>query len=158
LSTTLREKGKVLVRRNPQVQKERKFNPEPNPGNRFISRDNRKSNKTYAEQTEGIDKSELDRRKAAGECQRCAWPGDRKGAHKTMDCYRWKRMEKGTAPFPKPKAYQQLKVGAYNQQEEVSEDDPIDLYTTNEEDCSDSEDEGISDSEEECLEDEESDS
>jgi len=32
----------------------------------------KKSGKTYAEQTEGIDKSELDRRKAAGECQSCA--------------------------------------------------------------------------------------
>jgi len=37
-----------------------------------------KSNKTYAEQTEGINKSELDRRKKAGECQRCAWPADRR--------------------------------------------------------------------------------
>jgi len=53
---------------------------------KFKQRD--KSNKTYAEQTEGIDKSELDRRKPAGECQRCAWPGDRKGVHKTMDCFR----------------------------------------------------------------------
>jgi hypothetical protein len=30
---------------------------------------NNKSKKTYAEQTEAIDKSELDRRKVAGECQ-----------------------------------------------------------------------------------------
>jgi len=75
-----------------------------------------KSNKTYAEQTEGIEKSELDRRKAAGECQRCAWPSDRKGNHKTMDCFRWARKEVGTAPFPKAKEYQKLKVGAYDQQ------------------------------------------
>jgi hypothetical protein len=43
------------------------------PNQRFKPKN--KSNKTYAEQTEGIDKSELDQRKTAGECQRCAWPG-----------------------------------------------------------------------------------
>jgi hypothetical protein len=59
--------------------------------------------KSFGTQTEGIDGSELRRRKAAGECQRCAWPRDRKGSHKTLDCFRWKRVEKGTAPFPKRK-------------------------------------------------------
>jgi hypothetical protein len=57
--------------------------------------------KTFGTQTQGIDGSELSRRKAAGECQRCAWPQDRKGSHRTIDCYRWKRLHKGTAPFPK---------------------------------------------------------
>jgi hypothetical protein len=61
--------------------------------------------KTFGTQTEGIDGSELRRRKAAGECQRCAWPQDRKGSHKTLDCFRWKKLEKGTAPFPKKKNY-----------------------------------------------------
>jgi hypothetical protein len=61
----------------------------------------RKPIKTFGTQTEGIDGSELRRRKAAGECQRCAWPNDTKGSHKTIDCFRWKRVEKGTAPFPK---------------------------------------------------------
>jgi hypothetical protein len=61
--------------------------------------------KTFGTQTEGIDGNELRRRKAAGECQRCAWPRDRKGSHKTLDCFRWKRLEKGTAPFPKKKIY-----------------------------------------------------
>jgi hypothetical protein len=50
--------------------------------------------KTYGTQTEGIEGSELRRRKAAGECQRCAWPQDRRGSHKTLDCFRWKRLEK----------------------------------------------------------------
>jgi hypothetical protein len=59
--------------------------------------------KTHGTQTEGIDGNELRRRLAAGECQRCAWPRDRKGSHKTLDCFRWKRLEKGTAPFPKKK-------------------------------------------------------
>jgi hypothetical protein len=59
--------------------------------------------KSFGNQTEGIEGSELRRRKAAGECQRCAWPRDRKGSHKTLDCFRWKRLEKGTAPYPKKK-------------------------------------------------------
>jgi len=63
----------------------------------------KKSIKTFGTQTEGIDGSEIRRRKAAGECQCCAWPQDRKGSHKTLDCFHWKRLEKGTAPFPKKK-------------------------------------------------------
>lgn len=57
--------------------------------------------KTYQTQTDRIGKSELDRRKAAGECQHCAWPKDKKGSHKTLDCFHWKQLDKGTAPFPK---------------------------------------------------------
>lgn len=72
----------------------------------------KKSGKTYVEQTEGIDSAELNRRKAAGECQRCAWPADREESHKTMDCFRWSRKEKGTAPFLKAKVHQNLNVGA----------------------------------------------
>jgi hypothetical protein len=106
---------------------------------RFDKKSKNKSNKTYAEQTEGIDKSELDRRKAAGECQRCAWPGDRKGAHKTMDCFRWARKEVGTAPFPKAKEYQKFKVGACDQEEDSESE--IDLYTTDT-GSSDEDDEG----------------
>jgi hypothetical protein len=72
--------------------------------NRQVSRVlKKKALRTFGTQTEGIDGSELRRRKAAGECQRCALPQDRKGSHKTIDCFRWKRLEKGTAPFPKKK-------------------------------------------------------
>jgi len=56
--------------------------------------------KTFGTQTKGIDGSELRRRKAAGVCQRCACPQERKGSHKTLDCYRGQRLEKGTAPIP----------------------------------------------------------
>jgi hypothetical protein len=63
----------------------------------------RKNKKTFGTQTEGIDGSELRRRNAARQCQRCAWPQNMKGIHKTLDCFRWKRLEKGTAPFPKKK-------------------------------------------------------
>jgi len=51
--------------------------------------------------TEGIDRTEIDRRKAAGECLRCAWPGDRKGAHQIKTCHREIRLEKGTATTKK---------------------------------------------------------
>jgi hypothetical protein len=77
--------------------------------NRQVSRivkrkaNKKKPIKTFGTQTEGIDSNELRRRKAAGECQRCAWPQHRKGSHKTLDCFRWKRLDKGTAPFPKKK-------------------------------------------------------
>ena len=46
---------------------------------------------------EGIDSSELSRRKAAGECLRCAWPSSRKGAHRVKDCRRPTKLDKGTA-------------------------------------------------------------
>jgi len=59
--------------------------------------------KSYKDQVKGINRSELARRKAAGECQRCAWPGDRKGAHRTLNCCRWLWKDKGTAPFHKAK-------------------------------------------------------
>jgi hypothetical protein len=59
--------------------------------------------KTFSTQAQGIDSSELQRSKAAGEYHGCAWPQDRKGSHKMIDCFRWKRLEKGTALFPKQK-------------------------------------------------------
>jgi len=55
---------------------------------------------------------------------RCGWPADRKGNHKTMDCYRPVKTDKGTANFPKAKEYQKLRVGAYE-----LEEDQKDLYT-----------------------------
>jgi len=57
--------------------------------------------KNYKTQTEGIEVSELRRRKAANKCQRWAWPQEMKRAHKTIDCFWWPRLEKGMAPFPK---------------------------------------------------------
>jgi hypothetical protein len=88
------QERKAIGRKNRQVSKvvKRKANK-------------KKPIKTFGTQTEGIDGSELRRRKAAGECQRCAWPTDRKGSHKTLDCFRWKRVEKGTAPLPKNTRY-----------------------------------------------------
>jgi len=62
-----------------------------------------------------------------------------------MDCFRWAKKETGTAPFPKAKEYQKVKIGAYDQESEV------DLYTTDNdsEDFSDSGDREISEDEQE---------
>lgn len=56
---------------------------------------------------------------------------------------RWATKEVGTAPFPKAKEYQQLKIGAYNQEEDSESD--IDLYATDE--GSSDEDQQVSESE-----------
>jgi hypothetical protein len=91
-----KQERKALGRRNRQVSRVVK---------RKAKKEAKRKLKTFGTQTEGIEGSELRRRKAAGECQRCAWPQDRKGSHKTLDCIRWKRVEKGTAPFPKNTRY-----------------------------------------------------
>jgi len=69
-----------------------------------------KSSKTYAEQTEGIDKSELDRRQAAGECPRCAWPADRKRSRKTMIATDGQGRTKERLLSQKPKEIRSLKL------------------------------------------------
>jgi hypothetical protein len=85
-----KQEKKAIGRKNRQVS-------------RVVKRNVEKKLKAFGTQTEGIDGDELRRRKAAGQCQRCAWPRDRKGSHKTLDCFRWKRLEKGTQPVPKKK-------------------------------------------------------
>jgi len=72
----------------------------PQQASRVIKRQAKKPIKTFGTQTQGIDGSELRRWKAAGECQCCARPQDRKGGHKTLDCHREIRKKKGTADFP----------------------------------------------------------
>jgi len=77
---------------------------------RKARKQNEESVKTFETQTVGITGSEFWQRQAACECQRCAWPDHRKGAHKTNDCIRWIWKEEGTAPFPEAKQSQQLKA------------------------------------------------
>jgi len=57
-----------------------------------------------------IDEPEIQRRKEAGECLRCAWPADRKGFHRVKDCNRPIKLVEGTAAFPKSKKYQQQPI------------------------------------------------
>ena len=80
--------------------------------------------KTYEQMIEGVPEEEVKRRRAAKECLRCAWPSDRKGAHGTMKCFQNVKVTSGTADFVKPKTYQKMKVGGYDQ----LEDEPIDNY------------------------------
>jgi len=72
----------------------------------------RKEDSSFKEKIEGISGDELDRRRKEKECLRCAWPADRKGKHKTKDCYRPIKLDKGTADFPKARAYQKMRIGA----------------------------------------------
>ena len=85
-------------------------------------RSERSPKKDYAK-TEGIEPSEVQRRKAVGECLRCAWPSDRKGSHRVKDCIRPIKLDKGTASYPKAKEYQKMKVAAMKlRDKEESED------------------------------------
>jgi hypothetical protein len=59
-----------------------------------------------------------------------------------MDCFRWAKKDVGTAPFPKAKEYQKLKVGAYDQEEDSESE--IDLYTTDDGTSEEEEDDGTS--------------
>jgi len=98
-------------------------------------RSERRSNKDN-KKTEGIESSEIERRKSAGECLRCAWPSDRKGTHRVKDCVRPIKLDKGTASYPKSKEYQKMKVAAMQQEESEDEDSQ-----TSESDSDDSGDE-----------------
>ena len=101
--------------------------------------------------TEGIDPSEISRRKASGECLRCAWPSDRKGTHKVKDCQRPIKLNKGTASFPKPKDYQRMKVAGIELNNDDSEGSESDETSDNSPDSSSDESESSEESERECL-------
>jgi hypothetical protein len=65
-----------------------------------------------------------------------------------MDCFRWAKKDVGTAPFPKAKEYQKLRVGAYHQEGDSHSE--IDLYMSDDEESdgeSDEESDGESDEE-----------
>jgi len=119
-------------------------------------------------QTEGIEPSEIERRKAAGECHSCAWPADRKGNHRVKDCLRPIKLDKGTATYPKAKVYQKIKVAGIqsdsreeleleeeNSSEELeSEDDSSDSDGSDSEELGEEESEGEN-FDEECVQQEE---
>jgi hypothetical protein len=81
----------------------------------------RRSTKDYSK-TDGIEPSEKERRKAAGECLRCAWPSDRKGSHWVTYCIRPIKLDKGTACYPKAKEYSKMKIAGMKLRED-SEDE-----------------------------------
>jgi hypothetical protein len=82
--------------------------------------------------TDGIDTSEIQRRRSWGECLRCAWPADRKGFHRVKECRRPIKLDKGTAIYPTVKGVTKVK----NQQPSVEEDSSED--TSSEESSDDS--------------------
>jgi len=55
-----------------------------------------------------------------------------------MDCFRLARKEVGTAPFPKAKQDQKLKIEAYNQKENLESE--IDLSKTDDQESDESQD------------------
>jgi hypothetical protein len=77
-----------------------------------LRKKDRQSRKLAHPETAGIDSAEKERRKRTGECLRCAWPADRKGAHQVASCRRPIKLDKGTADFPKAKEYQKAKQAA----------------------------------------------
>jgi len=129
-------------------KKERRFKERS--GTRFEKkkfkkdRSERRQKKDYSK-TEGIEPSEVERRKAAGECLRCAWPSNRKGSHRVKDCVRPIKLDKGTASFPKAKEYQKMKMGGLELLDEESQSDSSE--ESDEESEEESEDDSESDSE-----------
>ena len=65
-----------------------------------------KKEKSHKE-TEGISATEIESRKAEGDCLHGAWPSDTKGAHWVKDCWRPIKFNHGTASFAVRKQYQQ---------------------------------------------------
>jgi len=90
-----------------------------------IDRSEQKSKKDSSK-TQGVEYSEIEQSRAAGECRRCTWPADRKGAHRVKDCMSPIKLDKGTASFPKPKEYQKMKIAGLevdgNEEDESSSD------------------------------------
>jgi len=76
--------------------------------------------------TVGIDEAEIQRRKEAGECLRCAWPSDRKGTHRVKSCIRPIKVTKGTAPFPKAEQYLQQPITGEASSDAISSEDSSD--------------------------------
>jgi len=118
-------------------------------------KENRSGSNLDFTKTEGVDPSELSRRRAAGECVRCAWHADQKGTHKVRDCQRPAKLDKGTASLPKPKEYQKIKdaaVGLHSEGSEGSESSEDSSSTESTYESDDSDDSGDSgDSQGECL-------
>ena len=121
LKATLRTYGKRFTNNNKSNQRTRKkdrseklqkcsWDVSRAEQNKFKNhRSERRSNKDFSK-TEEIESSEIEPRKAAGECLWCVSPGEEKGSHRVKDCMRPIKWDKGTASYPKPKIYQKMKV------------------------------------------------
>ena len=147
LSRFRRKDEKDYPKKSGKFGKTNRSNRRTNQSNEKPERSSKKFKKNRPERdnskTEGIDSSELSRRRAAGECLRCAWPSDRKGAHRVADCRRPIKLDKGTAALPKAKDYQKMRVAGMQLESdsEESEDSSSDDSQSEEEDESSEEDE-----------------
>jgi len=100
---------------------------------KVTSRASRRAAKTKVadySKTDGIDLGGINRRKLAGECLRCAWPSDRKGAHLVKSCVRPIKLDNGTTGFPKEKGYLRPNISSSEQSEDSSSEEE---ESTNEE-------------------------
>jgi len=115
----LQESRKLRTQVSTRMKKRNRINPLASTKKALRVEKNRKP-KSYTK-TEGINEAEIQRRKSAGECLHCAWPPDRKGAHRIKDCLRAIKLDTGTACYPKTKDHQKQKQ-SYQQPtvEEVS--------------------------------------
>jgi hypothetical protein len=86
-----------------------------------LGKKDRQPRKSARPETAGIDSVEIERRRRTGECLRCAWPADRKGAHRVADCRRPIKLDNGTASYPKAKEYQKQATQEIPVEEESSE-------------------------------------
>ena len=148
LKSQFRAKDKALsrFRKNEETSRPKK---EKRSKTFKIQRKDKKSRKDNT-QTAGIESSEIQRRRSAGECLRCAWPSDRKGSHRVAECRRPIKLDKGTAAFPKAKEYQKMKIAGMQVEsdtEESSEESDEECDKSDEEE-SDKSDEEESDNEE----------
>jgi len=116
---------------------------ERKPKNRVKKDRFRKKDCKEFQETEGIEASELERRKAAGECLRCPWPSDRNGSHTVKDCKRPIKLDKSTASYPKVKEYHKMKIAGMqldsDSDSKESEQNSMEEYTG--EDCGSEEEE-----------------
>jgi len=90
---------------------------------KFVNRSDNLNIRTFTWHMEGIPQDEMNEQNEPQQCMICAWPADRKGSHKTMECYRPAKTDAGTANFPKAKEYQKVKIRAHE-----LEEDQRDLY------------------------------
>jgi len=161
LKNQFKAKDKALsrFRRNEEVSRPRK-EKKSRPFERSIRKKDKKPKRDNT-QTAGIESSEIQRRKSAGECLRCAWPSDRKGSHRVAECRRPIKLDKGTAAFPKAKEYQKMKIAGMQiesdseESSEESDEEESDNEESDEEESGSEESDNEEQSEGEYLDNEE---
>jgi hypothetical protein len=120
----------------------RKFKKDWKEWKQFKTTKSERRSRQDTSKTEGIEASEIDRRKAVGESLWCAWPSDRKGSHRVKDCIRPIKLDKGMASYPKAKGYRKMNVAGMelSSEEDDSSDSSAEEDTDSEHEESEEED------------------